>query len=186
MRRGINNFTEEEIKARIKYDGDFYIGKTTFKVVYSMSDYDAMLCVEDPQDSGKVILNGVRAKGYRRKAYLTTSNDLFDIIRRLSKKAYILFKYIIDEVTPNSNKIKISTKDIAQIINSNDQPVISKTLNELIKAGLIHKAIDGDYKDVYIINHNEFYKGSYNNFIYKYGRLYRDTKKKDIKDIEDE
>lgn len=154
-------------------DENFSISKTIFKTNNSISEYETMVMQRDISDEGWIvkpkIISGL---SYNRKPYLTSSLDLFDIIRSLSKKAYILFVYIIKNIDVNSNRIIITPKELMNIINEKYYNNANKVLNELIKNKIIaHSANDLD-KNTFVINHNEFFKGNFAKFIYTHNKIY--------------
>lgn len=166
-------------KLHYGYDKEFLVNATQFPIDTELVKTDFMSIVKDIGEEGVPVVKPKSLSGYtyRRKPYLTASFDLFDIIRSLPKKAYILFKYIIENIELSSNHITLTTEEIETAIGCNVQPVVSKAINDLIRAGLICKSTEPNTKNVYCINHQEYFKGAYSSFIYKYSKIYNNTNK---------
>lgn len=176
----------KENKAHFIFDKELCVLRTIFTRHNKITKYENKMLVGDITEGGvpisdigevdpktmKLLIKNVDCIGFSRDPYLTSANELFDVVRKLSKRAYSIFKYIIDNIDFNHNYIVLTTKDIGEIINSTNKCTISNYLNELIKANLIAKANSCLVNDAYTINHNLFFKGSYNNFIYKYNKIY--------------
>lgn len=108
---------------------------------------------------------------------------MLDILKGLSKKAYIFFKHIVDNIPINNNYIILTTENIKNIINEKYDCNIYTILHELINKNIIAKSDDFDNKNKYVICHNLFFKGNYNQFIYKYNKIYGEFN--DIEDVDD-
>lgn len=181
------NKSVEENKRHIAYgDYDFIIAKTTFPVKNSLSEYETMILQKDITEDGWVVrpkfINGL---GYNRKPYISASLDLFDIIRGLSKKAYILFVYIIRNINMHSNKIILSPKDIADIIDEKHYSNVNKIVNELIKSNIICRSDNEIERNVFAINHNEYFKGNFTKFINMYNNIYNNGECSNREDVND-
>ena len=177
MRKSIADYIAKknnEYKAHILYDENFYIKATTFATNNKEQEYEVMRYIKDITEDGKPIYKKkvTTTIGFKRKPYLIASNDLFDIIRSLPKQAYLLFKYIIDNINYDNNYIVLTTNDIKNILKTTYQPVASKAINDLISAGLIAKCADKEEKNTYCINHQEFFKGNFTNFIINHNKIY--------------
>lgn len=177
MGRSVKDYISKSINERKAHidngDEDFYIVKTSFKTNHEIIRTMSKKFTFDIAEGAHIFKPiNIETVSFKRKPYVSASLDLFDIVRNLPKKAYILFKYIINNINYDSNKIVLTTKDIAFIIEDDTQPVISKAINDLIRAKLIEKVNDPMNKNTYAINHNEIFKGNFTDFIYKYRKIY--------------
>lgn len=109
---------------------------------------------------------------FKRKEYVSASIDLFDVVRKLTKKGYLLFKYILDNIDYDSNRIDLPTEVIGTVIDSDNCQIKSNALRELINKNLIEKVDTTISKHIYAINIQEFFKGNFTDFIYKYKQKY--------------
>lgn len=177
MRRSVADYIDKkkkEYEAHILYDKEFLIKPTSFVTNNKEQSYENMSYIKDISEDGvpvykKKTITGI---GFARKPYIVSSNNLFDIVRSLPKQAYILFKYIIDNLDYNKNYIILTTEDIKNILNTKYQPVASKAINDLIDAKLICKCVDKTEKNTYCINHQEYFKGNFTNFIINHNKIY--------------
>ena len=177
MRRSVTNYIakkKKEYDAHLLYDSNFLIKSTPFNTNNKEQLYENMNYIKDISEEGTPIYNKhiTEGIGFARKPYLVTSNNLFDIIRNLPKQAYILFKYIIDNLDYNKNYIVLTNNDIKEILNTKYQPIASKALHDLIDAKVIAKCTDEYEKNTYVINHQEFFKGNFTNFIINHNKIY--------------
>lgn len=170
VKRGVAT-AKGAIKRIIKFDKELDIVKTNkFEVVTSMHDSYAHMLFIDPNEGSEIITESKVCKSYNRKPFISISNDFIITLCSLHTKAIKLFKYIIDNIEYGSNHIELDTDTILKVIEGKYQPEASKAINELISKNIVAKS--KEYKNCYVINHNEFFKGNYNNFMFKYNKLF--------------
>lgn len=150
-----------------KIDEDILIESTIFSINNNLENVE-MQYIDAADESIKY----VPAKIYNRGKYFTASNDYDEIIHNLSKKAFILFKYIKNNILFNSNYIVLTSDKVGQIIDEKYKTNIYKYIKELIDANIIAKSPNAENKFTYTINHNLFFMGSYSRFINKYISVY--------------
>lgn len=176
--KDIVNRTINERKINIEHnDCGFLIVPTNFKTDNKIVMATTKKFTFDlSEGSNKIKEVCTETACYKRKPYVTASIDLFDIVRDLTKKGYLLFKYIIDNINYDSNRIDLDSDTIGRVINSNVKQVKSNALHELINKHLIEKVDTTINKHIYAINIQEVFKGNFTDFIYKYNNKYNNDK----------
>lgn len=179
MRRSIKDrldAVKNETKRHVENgDKDFLIAKTTFKIDYTMSENDIYVIAKDGVDYDSICRKSIPAMNYRRRPFITTGIELFDAIIGLPKKSLILLGYIIKELKNGGNKIILEPKKVSEVIDEKYYTNTNKYINKLVEAKLIDKAPDSLERHLYVINHNTFFKGSFNKFIDSYNRIYGES-----------
>lgn len=110
---------------------------------------------------------------YERYGYAQMSIDLLNyMIYCNSNKLMNLISLIAIKLNFNSNKIvlKGSSEDIKRIIS--DESNFHKYIIELEKQNIIRRTTK---KNVYVVNHEMIFKGSYSDFIETYLNTYKTT-----------
>lgn len=110
---------------------------------------------------------------YERRGYTQMSTDLLTYMTYCnSNKLMNLISLIAIKLNFNSNKIvlKGSSEDIKNIIS--DESNLHKYIIELEKQNIIRRTTK---KNVYVINHEMIFKGSYSDFIKTYLDTYKTT-----------
>lgn len=177
MRRSIADYVNKkkrDFEAHLKYDKDFHIKPTKFRTDNVEQEYEYMTYIKEYVEEGKPVYkkSTKTGLGFKRKKYLNASIDIFDVIRKLPNQAYILFKYIIKNINYDDNYIKLTTNDIKNILKTTYQPVASKAINDLIHANLICRCAYKEDRDIFCINHQEYFKGNFTNFIINHNNIY--------------
>lgn len=157
-----------------KYDKWLLIEHTDFEINNKFKKAIMFTIADAADDEVEYIERDI----YSRSNYFTATDDYDDIIHNLSKKGYILFKHIKSILRPNSNYVVLNTEDVKSVINDKYNQNASKYIQELINANLIAKCKNARQKNTYTINHNLFFKGSYNKFIHTYNKIYNDNDNK--------
>lgn len=154
-------------------DIDFFIVPTNFKTNNRMVRVASKKFTFDITE-GTHVLKPVNIESitFKRKDYVSASIDLFDIIRSLTKKGYLLFKYILDNIEYDSNRIDLTSEIIGKAISNDNTQIKSNALRELINNNLIEKVDTTLSKHIYAINVQEFFKGNFTDFIYRYRNKY--------------
>lgn len=80
-----------------------------------------------------------REKERQRTRSIQMTGEGLSAIWKLSKKAKQLMNYIFANLSVETQTICMNTVQISKVINCDMHPVISKTLNELIKNGIIER-----------------------------------------------
>ena len=110
---------------------------------------------------------------YERRGYTQMSTDLLTYMTYCnSNKLMNLISLIAIKLNFNSNKIilKGSSEDIKNIIS--DESNLHKYIIELEKQNIIRRTTK---KNVYVVNHEMIFKGSYSDFIKTYLDTYKTT-----------
>lgn len=145
---------------------------------------NTLVLTHDVTDGGIEVKHKIiEVSSYNWPNYISLSIGMLDILKGLSKKAYIFFKHIVDNIPINNNYIILTTENIKNIINEKYDCNVYTILHELINKNIIAKSDDFDNKNKYVICHNLFFKGNYNQFIYKYNKIYGEFN--DIEDVDD-
>ncbi|AXH74484.1 MAG: hypothetical protein KNU04_gp05 [crAssphage sp. isolate ctbg_1] len=182
-RRGIKT-AKGAIEARVAYDKDFFIRATKFPIKSKIVKVEGSVLDYDPSDGMDVVkMTSSNFMTYDKRDFVSVNRTLFKYINKLSPKGFALFEYIIDNIPRHANHIKLNTDIILSVIKSKHQPDASKALNELINIGIIGKSTDIECKQTYTINHNLYFNGNYNRFIFNYNKIY--GKSNDIKNADD-
>ncbi len=164
-RRTIENYNIAVKKNTI--DNDILIESTVFKINRTMTNVEMQYI-----DAADEAVKYIPAKVYDRHSYFTASDDYDEIIHGLSKKAFMLFRYIKQNIIINSNYIILTHDLVGEIINEPHKSNIYKYIKELIDKKIIAKSPNAVNQFTYTINHNLFFKGSYSRFINKYINVY--------------
>lgn len=85
----------------------------------------------------------------------------------------------------HSNKIIFSPKDIADIIDEKHYSNVNKIVNELIKSNIICRSDNEIERNVFAINHNEYFKGDFIKFINMYNNIYNNDEFSNREDVDD-
>lgn len=174
-RRSIKN-ARGALKARIAYDKDCLIRATTFPINNKIVQVDSDILDYDPTDGAEEVkISSSRFITYDKKRFATIDVDIFEKIHDLSPKAFKLFKYIISNIPRNSNNIVLNTNIILLAIGAKYQSEASNALTELIKSKIVAKSTDVECKQTYTINHNLYFRGNYNRFIFNYNKIYGES-----------
>lgn len=183
IKRGIGTAVGA-IKRQLLYDKDMTIAKIkvtpankkAFKTKRSCKRMSTLVLTHDVTEGAVEIKpKTIEVLSYDRPAYFSFTNEALSIVNTLSRKAFILFQYIINNIPLNHNYIVLSTDEIKNIINEKHNCNAYTILHELLNKNLIAKSDDVDSKNKYVICHNLFFKGNYNQFIYKYNKIYGES-----------
>ena len=169
-RRIATNDLQVRINKRV-YDKNNLIEPTPFNVKDNLTHIN-MFRIVDASDDAVEYLDGY---SYNRDKYFTASMDYDYAIRNLSKKAFILFEYIKNNIDYGSNYIVLNTDTIGEIIDEKHKANIYARIKELIDNNLIARSHSATNKNTYVINHNLFFIGSYNKFVNDYNHIYTKT-----------
>lgn len=172
--KDVINKTISERKFNIENgDIDFVIVPTNFKTNNEAVKVMSKKFTIDISEGAHVFKSvNIETVSFKRKQYISASLDLFDVVRNLTKKGYLLFKYILDNIDYDSNRIDLPTKLIGEIIGSDICQIKSNALRELINNKLIEKVDTTISKHMYAINIQEYFKGNFTDFIYRYRQKY--------------
>lgn len=182
-RRGVGTAVGT-IKRQLLYDKDFALAEIkftptnekAFTTKRNCKRMSTMVLTHDVADGAvEVKPKMIEVLSYDRPPYLSLSIDALDVLKGLSKKAYILFRHIAKNLQLNHNYIILSTTDIKNIIDEKHDSNAYTILHELINKNIIAKSNDFDNKNKYVICHNFLFKGNYNQFIYKYNKIYGES-----------
>lgn len=177
MPRSIKNAINKAIAERkfnIEHDDiNFFIVPTNFKTNNQMIKVASRKFTFDITEGTHILRPiDIESVTFKRKSYISASLDLFDIIRGLTKKGYLLFKYVLDNIEYDSNRIDLTSEIIGKAIGNDNTQIKSNALRELINNNLIEKVDTTLSKHTYAINVQEFFKGNFTDFIYRYRNKY--------------
>lgn len=117
-------------------------------------------------ENEKIIHSDINTWNYESEysKHIYCATEMFDLIHGLSNVAYDIFKIVYNKLQFNFNWVELNTKELLESTSAKYAPQIYKAIKELIDKQIIEK---GQIKDMYIINHNLFVYGSYNNVVNK-------------------
>lgn len=164
------NDLQIRINKRI-YDKNNLIEPTPFSVKGNLTHVNMFRIVDAIEDTVEYL----DEYSYNRDKYFIASMDYDYAIRNLSKKAFILFEYIKNNIAYGSNYIILDIDTIGEIIDEKHKANIYTRIKELIDNNLIARSRNATNKNTYVINHNLFFIGSYNKFINDYNKVYTKT-----------
>ena len=172
----INKVLNEQRFNKEHGDDNFLIVKTNFKTDNKMERGTSKRFVFDfAEGIHNIKPVTVDTIYFKRKPYVFASNDLFDVVRSLTKRGYLLFKYIIDNIDYDSNRIDLDSYVISEAIGSDDAQIRSNALRELINKNIIEKVDTSLSKHIYAINIQEVFKGNFNDWLFKYREKYGES-----------
>lgn len=164
------------VKSRKKiYDKGGIIEETNFNVCDNVKRC-VMGRIGTVEDDGlNVVFNLEEGTTYERPMFFTADDEEYDdIIHGLTNKAFILFKYIKHNVPLEGNCIELRVENVARIVNEKYFQNTYKIIRELIASNLIAKSPTSKNRHIFTINHNLFFRGNYNKFVYNYSKIYGD------------
>lgn len=143
------------------------INRTSFKV--TLTKYLTNIAVKAFDTITKrTIKKRIDTKLYKRKPYMQVTKDGLDRYDRLSKRAKELFKIILfDKVYNSTNSFVLNLEEIKSQFNIKENSNAYKLIKELKDNELISN-VDGAKSNVYVINHNDVFKGSMEDFLDRY------------------
>lgn len=106
----------------------------------------------------------------RKKPFCTISLELLYTIMELTAKARRLVSYIACNIQPDYNYIKLDFIKVKEAISVSSDVQVYQAIKELKDINLI-KELAGNDK-IFVINHNDLFKGSYDKFIDKIREQY--------------
>lgn len=168
MGRGIAQSIIKKQKDNIRNNINPYMYESSFPINFKYTDKETFVNVYNGNNCVKV---PIKRREYNFKPYMIFTIEAFKLAGELSKMAYRLLGYILEEIPIKGNLIVINSKICAPIIGTKYDYVVSNAKKELIDKGFIKHAKDGR-KDEYNINIDLFFKGDRNNFIFEYGKTY--------------
>lgn len=115
----------------------------------------------------------IKMRTYPISDYFICTIDVLKLCNNISKLAFSVFIYIIENLNPETVHIKLVNKDIAKALNVKYENTISNAKKELLDNKLIEKDLNGGFND-YLINVNLAFKGNRNNYIADYAEIFGD------------
>lgn len=185
-KRSVANIKINKIRKQFRYDRTFsFIESSDFYFNNEDKLTDMSLKVKNEDSNGNYVRKNFRCKRYVRVPYITLAIDALPLVNKLSVKAFKLFYYIVNKIIAGTNAIELTKTTVADVIDNNNDQVVSITLGELVKIRFIAKSPLCPNRRVFTINHNLFFKGDYNRFIDKYLILFGDEEECENINIDD-
>lgn len=146
-------------------------GAVEFNNVLVGEDIECITDIEESHlsymDVNEIINNNViDSFNYKRKydRYAYVPLELLEILATLSTAGRKLIMYFYKNVKLNYNWVKMDSTIGLKVIDGKYPPQYFKAIRELLDNKLVAKS---DQKNVYVINHNLFAYGSYNDIVSK-------------------
>lgn len=178
-RRGVTNIKVNKLRSIAKKNNKaiLYTEDTIFPI--NANDYSTEINLR-VMEGNEIKNRNFKCKRYTRKPYYAFTLTALEKYGNLSKKGKILFKFIIENLVPGANAFELKAESIRLVIDEKHISNTYKVIHELVKANLIAKAPNSKIRSMYTINHNEYFKGNYEQFVNNYFHLFGEPKEEEL------
>lgn len=142
--------------------------ETSFEINFTYKDKETFITNYDNNKCTKI---PIIRRDYNFNPFVLFTIEAFKKAGELSKMAYRLLGYVLEEIPVKGNLIVIDSKVCAPIIGTKYDYVVSNAKKELIDKKFIKPALSGR-KNEYNVNTDLFFKGNRNEFYSEYKSVF--------------